>query len=393
MLTWDRNRSREHTECCRLSVGCQFLFNLSITQEGSALPEPHLYGNLVLWLRYWTRLVGPQMCLLGPSGCDSTTGTRATAPGRSQAVPLLWDPACSSQLGHSWDLWHFLVAGDILGWSLCWTLLLEKRLYLRNPGLSSGVRSWRGVCGRTWCCVHESTHTSITFWCAVWEKRMDGGSAVCRRMQVGQASPALTDGSIDRGEGLFVSNNGLGWRTCWECINMKWYSNFQLGTELVWWQGTLWHLGCCCVLWVWAVSPSGPCARDRGAGRCGCGDFQEHCMAPRDSRLPSPLQGCWALSGMLTLALGAHTASCVWWVSGEFRTFWTLKLSCVVITTWQLSVLPVWLNYCRNLPPVLRLVLHFVTMGECCEVQCDTERRLDPAVVGVYWCVTQEWVI
>lgn len=173
---------------------------------------------------------------------------------------------------------------------------------------------------------------------------MDGGSAVCRRMQVGQASPALTDGSIDRGEGLFVSNNGLGWRTCWECINMKWYSNFQLGTELVWWQGTLWHMGCCCVLWVWAVSPSGPCARDRGAGRCGCGDFQEHCMAPRDSRLPSPLQGCWALSGMLTLALGAHTASCVWWVSGEFRTFWTLKLSCVVITTWQLSHLCDWIT-------------------------------------------------
>lgn len=56
----------------------QFLFNLSTTQESSALPEPHLYGDmghLVLWLRYWTWLVGFQMCLLGPSACDSTTGT------------------------------------------------------------------------------------------------------------------------------------------------------------------------------------------------------------------------------------------------------------------------------------------------------------------------------
>lgn len=55
----------------------QFVLNPSITKEGSALPEPHLcgdMGNLVLQVRYWTWLVGPQMHLLGPSGCDSTTG-------------------------------------------------------------------------------------------------------------------------------------------------------------------------------------------------------------------------------------------------------------------------------------------------------------------------------
>lgn len=148
------------------------------------------------------------------------------------------------------DLKRFLVfdCGRSVGWKFCWTICCWRREFtLATLGCARGCKvvqsGWRYVFCRRHLALYSAMNLHIYPSASglLWGRRgKDGDSAACRKNAgwPGFSSSGSSDdlsGWSHGGEGLFVLNNEIGWRMCWECINIKWCSNFQLGNVLVSW--------------------------------------------------------------------------------------------------------------------------------------------------------------